>query len=182
MTTTPAPHSAVGTATGPFPAGLLTALVTPLADDTIDVPSIAPLVDHQIAAGINGLVVAGGTGEYSLLTLAERQLLAAESVAVVGGRVPVIVQTGALTTRDAIILSQHAEQVGADAIMVASPYGEPISWAERLRFYEVLTANVSLPVLVYNTPPSGLLGLEQIQQLAELPHVEGVKDSSGAPS
>lgn len=165
----------------PWPSGLLTALVTPFTDDVVDVPMLHTLIDRQIDAGAAGLVIGGGTGEYGTLTLAEREVLAAESVAAAGGRVPVIVQTGALATRDAVALSQHAQGVGANAIMVASPFGEPISWRERFRFYEVLTAAVSLPVMIYNTPPSGLLTFGEVQQLAELPHVTAVKDSSGSP-
>lgn len=167
--------------TSPWPAGLLTALVTPLEDDEVHAAALRPLVDHQIEAGVSGFVVGGGTGEFGALTVAERQLIATEAIAAVDERVPVIIQTGALSTRDAITLSQHAEQAGANAIMVASPFGEPINWTERLNFYEVLTATVSLPVMIYNTPPSGLLTLKEIQRLAELPNVSAVKDSSGRP-
>jgi 4-hydroxy-tetrahydrodipicolinate synthase len=166
--------------TSPWPAGLLTALVTPMKDDDIHVAALRPLVDVQIDAGISGFVVGGGTGEFGALTVAERTLLAEGAIAAVDGRVPVIVQTGALSTRDAVSLSRHAERVGATAIMVASPFGEPISWPERVAFYELITAAVSLPVMIYNTPPSGLLTMSHIRQLAELPHVSAVKDSSGS--
>lgn len=167
--------------TSPWPAGLLTALVTPLKDDEVEVAALGPLVDRQIEAGVSGLVVGGGTGEYGALTVEERQVLAIEAIAAVDGRVPVVIQTGALTTRDAVTLSRHAERAGATAIMIASPFGEPINWRERLRFYEVVTGKISLPVMIYNTPPSGLLTFDQIRQLAELPCVSAVKDSSGSP-
>ena len=120
-----------------WPAGLLTALVTPLADDALDVHTLAEVIERQVAAGIAGLVIGGGTGEYGVLSMDERQQLAAEAVRFTAGRVPVIVQTGTLATRDAITLSRQAEAVGADAIMTASPFGEVISWPERLHFYEV---------------------------------------------
>lgn len=167
--------------TSPWPAGVLTALVTPLKDDQINVEVLGELVEGQITSGVSGLVVGGGTGEYGALTVEERKLLATEGIAAAAGRVPVIIQTGALTTRDAVALSQHAQAAGADAILVASPFGEAINWNERLHFYRVLTGAVELPVMVYNTPPSGLLSLDQIKALAELPHVRGVKDSSGSP-
>jgi 4-hydroxy-tetrahydrodipicolinate synthase len=167
--------------TSPWPAGLLTALVTPLKDDQINVEVFGELVERQITSGVNGLIVAGGTGEYSALAVDERKRLATEAIAVAAGRVPVIVQTGALTTRDAVALSQHAQSAGADAILVASPFGEAINWAERFHFYEVLTSAVDLPVMVYNTPPSGLLTFNEITALAELPHISAVKDSSGSP-
>lgn len=165
----------------PWPAGLLTALVTPMQNDEVDAAVLAQLVDRQIQAGIKGLVVGGGTGEYGALTLGERRSIADEVIRAAAGRVPVIVHTGALTTRDAVALSRHAEGAGADAIMVASPFGESINWRERLTFYDVLTSSVELPVMIYNTPPAGLLAFEEIQQLAELPNVSAVKDSSGSP-
>jgi 4-hydroxy-tetrahydrodipicolinate synthase len=164
-----------------WPHGLLTALVTPMTDDVVDIGILGELVERQLRSGVNGFVVGGGTGEFGALTLAERKLIATETIAAASRRVPVIVQTGALSTRDALTLSQHAEQAGADAIMVASPFGEPINWAERFRFYEVLADAVALPIVVYNTPPSGLLTLDQIKALADLEHVRAVKDSSGSP-
>lgn len=164
-----------------WPQGLLTALLTPMRDDSLDIEALEAVVEYQVAGGVSGLVIAGGTGEYGTLSLGERERLAVESIRIAGGRLPVVVQTGALATRDAARLSAHAQEAGADAIMVASPFGEPISWRERLYFYEQLTQRVSLPVMIYNTPPSGLLTLEQALLLAELPHVEAIKDSSGSP-
>ena len=163
-----------------WPHGLLTALVTPFTDNTVDVATFRTLIHRQVEAGVAGVVVAGGTGEYSTLSLDERRLLATEAVAAADHRVHVVVQTGALATRDAVTLGRHAQEAGADALMVASPYGEAITWPERLRFYERVTAATSLPMMIYNTPPSGLLTLGQIQELAELPHVTAVKDSSGS--
>ncbi|MEO6511751.1 MAG: dihydrodipicolinate synthase family protein [Nocardioides sp.] len=165
----------------PWPTGLMTALVTPLADDELDEGALALLIDRQVAAGVSGLVVGGGTGEYGALGVDERQRLAVAAIGTAAGRVPVVIQTGCLTTRDAVRLSRHAEASGADAIMVASPFGEAISWRERVRFYEVLTSEISLPTMIYNTPPSGLLTFEQVLELAELPHISAVKDSSGSP-
>ena len=164
-----------------WPTGLLTALVTPLDAVGIDGSALAKIIDFQVDAGVSGLVVGGGTGEFGALSVDERKQLAELSIDATGGRVPVVIQTGALSTRDALELTEHAQSAGADAVMVASPFGEPISWAERYQFYVDVTAATSVPLMVYNTPPSGLLTFEQIQQLAELPHVTAVKDSSGTP-
>lgn len=164
-----------------WPNGLLTALVTPLADDKPNLDVVTALIDHQIASGISGFVIGGGTGEYGVLSLDERKDLAVGAIAAAKGRVPVVIQTGTLSTRDAVELSVHAQDSGADAVMVASPFGEAINWRERFHFYEVLTAAVSLPVMIYNTPPSGLLTFEQIVELSQLPNICAVKDSSGTP-
>jgi 4-hydroxy-tetrahydrodipicolinate synthase len=164
-----------------WPHGLLTALVTPLADDKVNAGVVAELIDHQIDSGIVGFVVGGGTGEFGALSMEERKQLAVAAIDAAQGRVPVVIQTGTLNTRDAVELSIHAEASGADAIMVASPFGESINWRERFHFYEMLTAAVHVPVMIYNTPPSGLLTFEQITELATLPNVRAVKDSSGSP-
>lgn len=164
----------------PWPPGLLTALVTPLQDDAINVQALEALIDRQIRAGVAGLVFGGGTGEFGALLLDERRELAREAIRIVNGRVAVIVQTGALATRDVIALSQDAQEAGATGLLVASPFGEPINWRERLRFYEQVDASVSLPIMIYNTPPSGILTLAQIQKLAELSNISAIKDSSGS--
>ena len=164
-----------------WPNGVVTALVTPLSEDELDIAALEDLIEHQLAAGISGFVIGGGTGEYGALSIEERRRLAREAVRIIDGRVAAIVQTGALATRDAIALSRDAAAAGASGLLVASPFGEPISWAERRRFYEDVSASVALPIMIYNTPPSGLLTLDQLKDLARLPNVSAVKDSSGDP-
>lgn len=162
-----------------WPTGLLTALATPTSEDGIDMVTFEELIDQQILAGVAGLVVCGGTGEFGTLTLSERRALAEAAVKTAAGRVPVIVHTGALSTRDAVGLSRHAEEVEVDALLVASPFGEPINWPERRTYYERVVGATSLPVMLYNTPPAGLLTFAQVTELATLPHVSAIKDSSG---
>lgn len=157
----------------------MSALITPLANDELDVAALGDLVEYQIDSGAKGLVIGGGTGEFGSLSLSERAALAEHVVALVDGRVPVVVQTGALATRDAVWLSVRAQQAGADALLLISPYGEAISWRERYDYYGQLTASTTLPVMIYNTPPAGLLDLEQLTQLAAFPTVGAVKDSAG---
>jgi 4-hydroxy-tetrahydrodipicolinate synthase len=167
--------------TSAWPVGLLTALVTPLRDDALDVNALAHLIEYQITNGVNGFVVSGGTGEYSTLTFDERSTLIRETVRITDGRVPVIAATGCLATRDTIRLSLDAGAAGVHGILVASSYGEAINWHERYAFYTQVDASVSLPIMIYNTPPAGLLSFDQIKQLAELKNVTAVKDSSGDP-
>ena len=167
--------------TNSWPAGVLTALVTPLGNDELDVDALGHLIEYQIAAGVSGVVIGGGTGEYGALSLEERRRLAREAVRIIDGRVAAVVQTGALATRDAIALSRDAESIGATGLLVASPFGEPINWTERRHFYAEVTASVELPIMIYNTPPSGLLTLDELKVLANLPNVSAVKDSSGDP-
>ncbi len=162
-----------------WPAGLVTPLLTPFAGDELDADALAGLVERQVAAGVAGVIVGGGSGEFGTLTVDERRRAAEVTLEALAGRLPMLVQTGALATRDAVALGTHAETIGAAGLMIASPFGEPISWRERKRFYEDVTAASSLPVMIYNTPPSGLLSLAQIEELATLPNVSAIKDSSG---
>jgi 4-hydroxy-tetrahydrodipicolinate synthase len=162
-----------------WPRGLLTPLLTPFRDDELDLDAFRRLFDRQVDAGAAAVVVAGGTGEYGMLTRDERIALAAAAAEHLDGRLPLIVQTGAPTTRDAIALSRHAELVGALGVMVASPVGEQLTWRERQRFYEDVHDAVGLPVMIYNTPPAGILTLAQIEVLVGLDRVTAIKDSSG---
>ncbi len=164
-----------------WPPGLLTALVTPLKDDRLDVDATCRLVDRQIADGAAGLVLAGGTGEHATLSVVERMALAETVLGRVAERLPVFVQTGALATRDTLALSRHAQESGASGLLVASPFGEPISWRERRHFYEQVNGTVDLPIMIYNTPPSGILAFDQLVELAALSNVTATKDSSGQP-
>ena len=164
-----------------LPSGLLTALVTPLQNDAIDTAGLQALIDYQIAEGASGVVVSGGTGEHAALSLTERGELIEAAVRISAGRIPVIAATGCFSTRDTMKLSDKAEQAGVQGLLLASPFAEPISWRERLAFYVEVDRNVSLPIMVYNTPPAGLLSFDQIVELSSLKNVAAVKDSSGDP-
>lgn len=161
-----------------WPTGLITALVTPFSNDQLDIEALGMLLERQIEAGVGGVLVCGGTGEFGALTLSERRELADETARVLAGRLPFFVQTGALATRDALALSLHAEQIGAAGILVASPFGEPLSWRERMHFYEQAATTVDLPIMIYNTQLGGFLSLAQIEQVASLPNVGAIKNSS----
>jgi 4-hydroxy-tetrahydrodipicolinate synthase len=164
-----------------WPQGLVTALLTPLKDDEVDLVAFKTLIDYQIANGATGLVVSGGTGEYSALSFEERSLLFSSALEFAAGRVPVIAATGCLTTKEAIRLSQDAQGSGVAGLLLASPYAEGLNWEERFAFYTTLNANLSIPIMIYNTPSSGLLTFEQVRQLSTLSNVTAVKDSSGDP-
>ena len=162
-----------------WPTGLLTPLLTPFRDDELDLEAFRRLLDRQVRAGVAAVVLAGGSGEFGLLSGQERMTLTATAAEHLGGRLPFIVQTGAPSTREAIALSRHAASAGALGVMVASPFGEPLTWRERRRFYDDVHDAVGLPIMIYNTPPAGILTLAQIDALAGLERVTAVKDSSG---
>jgi 4-hydroxy-tetrahydrodipicolinate synthase len=161
-----------------WPRGLVTALVTPMNRDGLDLEAMRRLVERQVQAGVGGVLVAGGTGEHGVLTFAERAELSRTVANATGGRVPFIVQTGALATRDAVRLSRDAQEVGAAGVLLPAPFGEAVNWREKVAFYEAVNAAVSVPIMLYNTHAAGIMGLEQVAELASLSNVSAIKHSS----
>ncbi|MFC9359460.1 dihydrodipicolinate synthase family protein [Rhodococcus sp. NPDC057014] len=162
--------------------GVLTALPTPFtADDQIDAGLMQKVVDRNIDAGVDALVVGGGTGEYTSLTNAERRQIFEIVVEHTAGRVPVVAHTGSLTTREAVDLSRAAEATGADALMLITPFYEPLTETEINRYVETVAGSVGVPIMLYNNPGvTGVnLGAEGIARFGrEIDNIEYVKDSS----
>lgn len=162
--------------------GVLTALATPFdANDRIDTAALGRLVERSLSAGVDGLVAAGSTGEVGALTGEERIQLVDEVVQRTDGRVPVIAQTGATTTAEAIRLSRAAERSGADVLMLISPYYEPLSTDETVAYISDVAAATELPIMLYNIPSvTGLnLAPDTVRRLAEdIDSVRYIKDSS----
>jgi 4-hydroxy-tetrahydrodipicolinate synthase len=133
--------------------GILTALATPFsADGSVDEAKVRALVDRSIEGGVHGVVACGSTGEFSALSSDERRLVVETVVDQAAHRVPVIAQTGATSTAEAIRLSRHAQSVGADVVMVVAPYYEPLSLEETLTYLRAVADSVEIPVMLYNLP------------------------------
>ena len=133
--------------------GVLTALATPFAaDGSVDEALLRAVVDRSIDGGVHGVVACGSTGEFSTLSGDERRLVVETVVAETARRVPVIAQTGATSTAEAIRLSRHAQSAGADVIMPVAPYYEPLSVEETLTYLRAVAGSVDIPVMVYNLP------------------------------
>ena len=162
--------------------GVLTALPTPFTvDDDIDAQLMKRVVDRNINAGVDALVVGGGTGEYTSLTNAERRQIFDIVIEHTAGRVPVVAHTGSLTTREAVDLSRAAEAAGADVLMLITPYYEPLTDTEISRYVETVAGSVDIPIMLYNNPGvTGVnLGAEGIARFGrEIDNIEYVKDSS----
>lgn len=162
--------------------GVLTALVTPFtSDESIDFPALGRVIDRSVEGGVDGVVVGGSTGEFASLSTAERQELVERAIAHTAGRVPVIAQTGAVTTREAIQHSQAAQRAGADVLMVVTPYYEPLSVEESVDYLRRVAESVELPIMLYNIPAATGVNLPPatIRALAEeFEHIRYIKDSS----
>jgi 4-hydroxy-tetrahydrodipicolinate synthase len=133
--------------------GILTALPTPFAaDGGIDETTLRALVDRSVDGGVHGVAVCGSTGEFSALSGDERRLAVEIVVDQVARRVPVVAQTGAPGTAEAIRLSRHAQSAGVDVVMPVAPYYEPLSLAETLTYFRTVAGAVDIPVMLYNLP------------------------------
>ena len=159
--------------------GVLPALITPFTDDgsAIDTGALTALVDRVINAGVGGLVPGGSTGEFTTLTNGERRLLVEVTVEAAAGRVAVVAGTGALSTRETVELSVHAEQAGAAAVMVVPPFYDALSWRELLEHYTAVAAAIEIPIMYYNLPSATGVKLTAAQ-LSELP-ISSLKDTGG---
>ena len=162
--------------------GIWTPIVTPLnADFSINEAALAEVVEYLIAGGVNGIISAGTTGEYYAQTVEERAHLAKLTKEMIGGRVPLVVGTGALRTEDSIEFAKMAKDVGADAILVATPpYSVPTGREIALHALAIDRA-VDMPVMLYNYP--GRMGVnmdeETLDRLGRSPNFCGIKESSG---
>ena len=163
--------------------GVYSAVATPFTtDQEVDETGLRALIDRTMAAGVHGLVPCGSTGEFSALTRAEREQVVDVVIEQAARRVPVVPQTGATTTREAIALSRHAEKLGAAAVMVVAPYYEPFSINELKRYYADVAGSIAIPVMAYNLPAATGVNLTpQIlgELIDEVPNIKYVKDTSG---
>lgn len=163
--------------------GVIIPLLTPFDEQgKIYTTATKQLIEFLIERGIHGLFPGGTTGEGPLLTIQERRQLAETVVEAADGRVPVIVHTGAITTAEALELTQHAQAVGAQAAAIVPPYYYHHSDEALFRHFELIATQTSdFPIYLYNYPVAGNhLSVYLIARLAECcPNIVGLKDSSG---
>jgi 4-hydroxy-tetrahydrodipicolinate synthase len=162
--------------------GVLSALATPFAPDgRIDTSALRRLVDRNIDGGVHGLVACGSTGEFAAMSGAERRLVVETVIDQAAARVPVVAQTGAVSTAEAVELSRHAEASGASVVMAVAPYYEPLTLDETLHYLRTVAAAVDVPVMLYNLPPATGVNLtpEIVGELAgEVENIRYIKDTS----
>jgi len=161
--------------------GVYTALVTPFRDGEVDEPALRELVEAQIAAGIDGLVPCGSTGEAATLSHAEHGRVVQIVVEAVRRRVRVLAGTGSNNTRESIELTRHAKNVGADGALLISPYYNKPTQEGIVAHYEAVARETGLPLFVYNIPgrtASNILPAT-LARLADVEHVVGVKEACG---
>lgn len=161
--------------------GSLVALITPMAEDgSLDTKAFQEFVEWQVAEGTQGLIPVGTTGESPTLSHDEHRRVVELCVEAAGGRVPVIAGTGSNSTEEAIELTRHAKEAGADAALIVTPYyNKPTQEGMFLHFTAIADA-VDLPVIIYNIPPRSVvdMSVETMARLAKHPNIVGVKDAT----
>lgn len=158
------------------------ALVTPMKQDgAVDYPKLNELVEWQVNEGINAIVACGTTGEASTLDDEEHISVIEEVVKKVDKRVPVIAGTGSNNTQHGIHLAKEAERVGADALLVVTPYYNKATKKSLIAHYEAISNNTSLPIILYSVASrTGMnLNYEMVKTLKQIPNVVGIKEASG---
>ena len=161
--------------------GSLVALLTPMRPDgSVDEDAFAAFVDWQIRQGTQGIVPVGTTGESPTLNHDEHRRVVEIAVEVAAGRVPVIAGTGSNSTAEAISLTRHAKEAGADAALVVTPYYNKPTQEGLFLHYTAIADAVDLPVIIYNIPPRSVIDMsaETMGRLARHKNIVGVKDAT----
>ena len=162
-------------------SGSIPALVTPFRDGAFDEVAFRRLVELQIDSGSSALVPCGTTGESPTLSHEEHMKVTEVCIEVTAGRVPVIAGAGSNSTAEAIQLASHAEQAGADAVLVVTPYYNKPNQDGIFAHFKAVHDAIGIPVILYDVPGRTVvsLGLDTVVALADLPRIAGIKDATG---
>ncbi len=161
--------------------GVATAIVTPLTEKGVDYENFARLIEWQIEEGINALVVAGTTGEGSTLSDEEHKAVVKFAVEQVNGRVPVVAGTGSNDIKYAIELTKYSCEVGADAMLVVTPYYNKATQGGLIKSFTAIADASTKPIILYNVPSRTGCNItpETCAELAKHPNIVGIKEASG---
>ena len=163
--------------------GMATAIVTPMhTDGSIDYEALSRFVEFQIGSGINGLVVMGTTGENATIEPEDQKKVIAYTVEKVAGRVPVIAGTGTNNTEHVLHNTRNACQVGADAVLVVTPYYNKATQNGLVTHFTAVADESTLPVILYNVPGRTGCNLlpKTVAKLSEHPNIAAIKEAAGS--
>ena len=162
--------------------GSLVAIVTPMFEDgRLDIPSLNALIDYHISQGTDGIVIVGTTGESPTVDFEEHCLLIKTAVSQVNGRVPVIAGTGANSTKEAILLTQKAKELGANACLLVAPYYNKPTQDGLYQHFKAVADAVDIPQILYNVPSRTGCDItnDTVLRLALHQNIIGIKDATG---
>jgi len=163
--------------------GSMVAIVTPMrADGALDFEALARLVEFHIDNGTDAIIAVGTTGESATLDYEEHIAVIRKVVGQVKGRIPVIAGTGANSTREALHLTQHAMEAGADGCLLVTPYYNKPTQEGLYQHYKLIADSVAIPQILYNVPGRTACDMkpETVERLADIPNIVGIKEASGS--
>jgi 4-hydroxy-tetrahydrodipicolinate synthase len=160
--------------------GSITALVTPFRNGKVDEAAFTRFVEWQITEGTHGLVPVGTTGESPTLDHDEHKRVIELTVAMAKKRVPVIAGTGSNSTDEAVELSQYAEKVGADAVLIVTPYYNKPNQEGLYQHFKAINDAINIPIVIYNIPGRSVveMSVATMARCYELKNIVGVKDAT----
>ncbi len=161
--------------------GCGTAIITPFTEDGVNYEELKKLIEFQISEGADSIVVCGTTGEASTMTIEEKKETIKFAIEVADKRIPIIAGTGGNCTKSVIEMTKYAEEIGADAALIVTPYYNKTTQAGLIEHYTVIAKNTSLPIILYNVP--GRTGVNIAPstcfELSKIPNIVAIKEASG---
>ena len=161
--------------------GSLVAIVTPMHEDgSVDLDSLAGLIEHHIEAGTDGIISVGTTGESATLSHDEHQVVIEKTIQCVNGRIPVIAGTGSNSTAEALELTKAAHELGADACLLVVPYYNKPTQEGLYQHFKLIAESVSIPQILYNVPGRTAVDLHNSTaiRLSHIDNIIGIKDAT----
>ena len=160
--------------------GSIPAVITPFKDYEVDYNSLDKVVNYLILNGSNGLVPCGTTGESPTLSHEEHKKIIEETIRISDKRVPIIAGTGSNNTTEAVEFTKHAENSGADAALVVTPYYNKPTQDGLFAHFETISNAVKIPIIIYNIPGRSVVDMtiKTMNELSKLKNIIGVKDAT----
>lgn len=161
--------------------GCGTAIVTPFTEDGVNYEEFGKLIENQIENDVDAIIVCGTTGEASTMTKEERMKTIKFVIDRVNGRCKVIAGTGSNNTMDAVHMSKYAESVGADGILVVTPYYNKTTQAGLIEHYKLIASSVKIPIIMYSVPSRTGVNInpETCKELSKIENIVAIKEASG---
>ena len=161
--------------------GSFVALVTPFKNGKIDEEALKNIIEFQVSNGTNGIVPCGTTGESATLSVEEHNQVVEITVQAVNGRIPVIAGSGSNSTGEAIKLTRHAKEVGANAALHITPYYNKPTQEGLYQHFKKIAGEVDIPIILYNVPSRTSVNMlpETTARLAEIKNIVGIKEATG---
>ncbi len=163
-------------------SGSYVALVTPFDEnDNVNFAVLGNLIDFHLKSHTDGLVILGTTAEAATMTQEEKDEVVKFVVKRVNHQIPVVVGSGSNSTRLACLASKRYEELGADALLVITPYYNKTNHTGVIKHFKMIASSTSLPIIMYNVPSRTGMSLtyEEIKELKEIPNICGIKEASG---